>query len=165
MIKDEDTFWVHSDVDIIISGSDEVCSICDVIQPWWREVGRSKHLTECTSVDAESENTYETNFTQFIRNANPPSESPQVIQHLPKWLTYIEHALTGNIRRDEIHLGDVYCGSITMPGQFKKMYFSLQSNNFPFSLINLVRELAQKNMCLSNSRMEITVRKFSEQIF
>jgi hypothetical protein len=120
---DEDTFWVHSDVDITVSGSDEVCSICDVVQPWWREAGRSKHLTECTSVDAESENTYESNFTQFIRNENPPSESPLIVQHLPKWLTYIEHALTGNIRRDEIHLGDIFCGSITMPGQFKKNIF------------------------------------------
>jgi len=145
---DEDTFWVHSDVDITVSGSDEVCSICDVVQPWWREAGRSKHLTECTSVDAESENTYESNFTQFIRNENPPSESPLIVQHLPKWLTYIEHALTGNIRRDEIHLGDIFCGSITMPGQFKKNIFLPSIEQFPVFIDQFRQRISPKEFVL-----------------
>jgi len=127
---DENTFWAHSDADIVEYGPDEICGICEVIQPWWRETGRSKHLLDCNSIDAESEINYE-ELTQFIVNDNPPSDEPLVIQNLPKWLTYIEHGLTGNVRKDEIHLGETFCGSITMPGQFRKNVYLQTAQQFP----------------------------------
>jgi len=148
---DEDTYWVHSDVDIIKSESDEICAICEVIQPWWREKGRSKHLTECESVDAESENAYEGNLTQFIQNSKPPVDAPLVIQNLPKWLTYIEHALTGNIRRDEIHLGEVFCGSITMPGQFRKNIFLPNEEQLPVFIDEFRKRISPSNLLVIES--------------